>query len=117
MDADVIPHRSLDPIIYDLNGADIVLCHDIPVTWEYMAVGFFAAVPHHHVLKTACQILENAIINTDNINMHTGPQVMGWAMARNNDSWRKSSIIPTKYFYYNETFDERFGTHTYAKNW
>ena len=117
MDADVIPHRCLDPIIYDLNGADIVLCHDIPLTWEYMAVGFFAAVPHHHVLKSACQILENATINTDNINMHTGPQVMGWAMARNNDSWRKSSIIPTKYFYYNETFDERFGTHTYAKNW
>lgn len=32
IDADVEPHRSLDPIIYDLNNADIVICHDIELT-------------------------------------------------------------------------------------
>lgn len=117
MDADVEPHRSLDPVIYDLNDADIVLCHDIPLTWEYMAVGFFAAIPHHPVLKLACEILKGATINTHDIHMHTGPQVMGWAMARPTDSVRKCAILPARYFYYNDGFSDRLGRHTYAKLW
>lgn len=117
MDADVVPHRSLDPIIYDLNGAEIVMCHDIPLTWEYMSIGFFAAVAHHSVLKIASELVANATLNTENIHMHTGPQVLGWAMARDNINARKHVIIPSKYFYYNEGFDQRFGTHTYDKNW
>ena len=117
MDADVIPHRSLDPIIYDLNGAEVVLCHDNLVTWEYMAVGFFAAVPHHQLLKVACQILETAEINTPDIHLKTGPQVMGLAMSRANNNPTKFIVIPTEYFYINDWNNNRFGFHTYAHNW
>lgn len=115
MDADVVPNKSLDPLL-SFKDTDLILCHDIPLTWEYISIGFFAATPHHQVLKTACEMCYTTDINTDDIHLNTGPYLLGHAVAKANMDG-KAYLLPTKAFYRNENNTERFGTHTYAKMW
>lgn len=127
MDADVTPAASLEPII-QLNKK-LVLCHDIDVTWGYMAVGFFAAVPHHPVLQRACKDLYVAPLNTGEPHFHTGPGVMGRAFWNTPPTGEKYALLPYKFFYYNtdrpadenfpgsKEFPGKFGTHEYARMW
>lgn len=127
MDADVTPAASLEPII-QLNKK-LVLCHDIDVTWGYMSVGFFAAVPHHPVLQRACKDLYVAPLNTGEPHFHTGPGVMGRAFWDTPPTDEKYALLPYKFFYYNtdrpadenfpgsKEFPGKFGTHEYARMW
>jgi len=116
MDVDVVPHKTIETLTTRFKDAQIILCHDIPLTWEYISIGFFAAVPHHPVLKTAVKLCSTAVLNTDDLHLKTGPIILGTAVSTT-ASDDKYYLLPTKYFYRNEDFNERFGTHTYAKLW
>jgi hypothetical protein len=127
MDADVTPAASLEPII-QLNKK-LVLCNDVNVTWAYMSVGFFAAVPHHPVLQRACKELYVAPLNTGEPHLHTGPGVMGKAFWNTPPTDEKYALLPSKFFYYNtdrpadenfpgsKEFPGKFGKHEYAGLW
>jgi mannosyltransferase OCH1-like enzyme len=142
MDADMIPRRALDPI---LCLGELVLCHDIPITWAYISNGFFAAIPHHPVLHTAVRLSKTAVLNTHHINMGTGPRLFGEAISTTPPGINRYINLPSVYFFrnnrgdcnvdltnpiqYDESmsildnrfmkhdFEKRFGTHTYAKMW
>jgi mannosyltransferase OCH1-like enzyme len=116
VDVDIIPNKSLDPIITQLFNTSLVICHDLEITWAYIINAFFAAVPNHPVLKTACELcINNIVINTEDIHMHSGPRLFGECILLN----EKSDIIclPSNFFYHNLNNDNRFGMHIYAKNW
>lgn len=116
LDLDIVPNKSLEPIIKQLSNTSLVICHDLEITWKYVINAFFAAVPNHPVLKTACYICENnLVINTEDIHMHSGPRLFGECISLN----QKSDIIclPSNLFYHNLNYDNRFGMHLYAKNW
>jgi len=130
LDTDIIPYRSMDIVSY---LGDLIVCHDMPITWPYIAIGFFASVPHHPVLQYACQIIETHSIqlNTEDIHMHTGPRLFGQALfyTRPRESL-KYIVLPITFFYRNLTglqgcggylmesdIEERFGSHFYAKGW
>jgi len=115
MDADVTPVASLEPII-QLNK-QLVLCHDMEVTWGYMSVGFYAAVPHHPVLQRACKDLYTATLNTNDPHLHTGPIVMGRAFWDTPPTGEKYALLPSRFFYHNGDFPGKFGTHEYARMW
>ena len=125
MDTDVSPHRSLDPIL-DL-GKPIILCNDLPVTWPYIINAFFAAVAGHPIMVYACRLCNGAVLNTTDVNMHTGPRVLGEAVWNSLD---KPTLLHPHYFYNNmagqqgldlnirtTTVENRFGSHFYAKGW
>lgn len=116
VDADIIPNNSLDPIITQLYDTSLVICHDLDITWAYIINAFFAAVPNHPVLKRACEECENnLVINTEDIHMHSGPRLFGECIFLNEKSDIK--CLPNKFFYHNINYENRFGTHMYAKNW
>ena len=115
MDVDVVPNKSLDSLI-KFKDASVILCHDLPLTWEYISIGFFAAVPNHPVFKKACEMCHKAILNTDDIHMKTGPFLLGHAIEKA-DMLDKAYLLPVKSFYRNEDYNSRYGCHTYAKLW
>jgi mannosyltransferase OCH1-like enzyme len=126
MDADVIPHRSLDPILSV--GYPVVLCHDLPITWPYIAIGFFASVPAHPLFKRICAMCYSYVpLNTKDIHMKTGPALFGDNVWHVKDRY---VVLPMYSFYRNRTgdiishgvrrtndFEGRFGSHTYAATW
>lgn len=114
MDVDVVPHRSLSPL---LCLSPVVLCHDLPITWAYVAIGFFASAPHHPLFKKACELCARVTLNTPDIHLYTGPRLLGEALSLVKYEGPPITLLPTKFFYRNEAFPNRFGTHTYAKNW
>ena len=115
MDVDVVPNKSLEPLL-TFKDTGMVICHDLPLTWEYISIGFFAAKPKHPVLKTACEMCYTTLINTEDIHLKTGPFLLGHAVAKTN-ILEKIYLLPVKAFYRNEYDTARFGTHTYAKMW
>jgi glycosyltransferase involved in cell wall biosynthesis len=115
MDSDVVPNKSLDPLI-KFKNTELVICHDLPLTWEYISIGFFAAKANHPVMKTACEMCYKVLINTEDIHLKTGPYLLGHAVAKAKMS-DKIYLLPVKAFYRNEDYDDRFGHHTYAKLW
>ena len=115
VDADVIPRRSLEDLVVHTRRR-VILCHDLPVTWPYISIGFFAAVPNHPLFKTACALCYTITVNTSDIHLQSGPRLLGKAV------WKTPTeepymLLPIKYFYRNDTCPYAFGTHTYAKNW
>lgn len=127
LDTDIVPHRSLEPI-RDI-GTPVVLCHDLPVTWPYISIGFFASVPHHPLFNYTCQLCRGAVINIGDLCMTTGPRVLGEAVWRVKPT-EPYTLLHCYYFYRNrvgdkqldlslrtEDYDHRFGTHFYAKGW
>lgn len=115
MDGDITPHRSLEPFINQLPDTDIILCHDIAISWQYIMNAFFAAIPHHPIIKTACELCKKIIINTEDIHLQTGPRLLGESVFLN--QMPKISLIKSSYFYHNDNIDWRFGTHCYLKQW
>jgi hypothetical protein len=116
VDTDIIPNKSFDPIITQFSDTSLVICHDLEITWAYIANAFFAAVPNHPVLKTACDLcLNNIVINTQDIHMHSGPKLFGECILLNDTS--DIICLPSKFFYHNLNYEDRFGMHTYAKDW
>lgn len=130
LDTDIIPHRSFDPLIH--SGKTLIICHDTPVTWGYIACAFFAAIPEHPAMIKACEKCLTAQINTPDIHMHTGPKLFGEALfeIRKNGYDENTMLIEDIYFYRNHKNDivaggairesdceARFGTHFYSKLW
>lgn len=127
LDTDIRPHRSLEPILS--LDASFVVCHDIPVTWSYIASAFFASIPDHPILLYAQRLCLGVPINTEDIHMHTGPRLLGEAIACTELS-ELTALLDYRYFYRNIIGDlditekrvtqdvpERFGNHFYAKDW
>jgi mannosyltransferase OCH1-like enzyme len=113
MDADVVPHRTLDPVLW--LQKPLVICHDIPVTWAYMAKGFAACVPHHPVLRKGCELVLRGTLNTDRPHFETGPRVFGEAIHQCNTE--SITCLRVEMFYHNAHNDARLGCHTYARMW
>jgi len=126
MDADVVPHRSLDPIL--AVGEPVVLCHDLPITWPYIINAFFASVPGHPLFKRICDMCYSYVkLNTTDVHMMTGPRLLG------DNVWNVKGryiVLPVYSFYRNragdvhshgvrrtDDFEGRFGSHTYAATW
>lgn len=128
MDADIIPYRSLDPILS--LGREVVLCHDLPLTWSYIAIGFFASIPNHPLFKSLCDACSTELVlNTSDIHMKTGPRLFGIHVFRVIPT-EPYVLLPIYSFYRNirgqlnfdsikrtSDDDTRFGSHTYAKMW
>jgi mannosyltransferase OCH1-like enzyme len=116
VDADVEPTRCLDPIIY---MSDLVICHHNEVSWEYIGVGFFAASPHHPVLKKAVDICLEAQLNTDSPHMTTGPHAFGRAVSLVPPPSMKYMLLEIDCFYWPEggMTPNRFGSHFFAHSW
>jgi mannosyltransferase OCH1-like enzyme len=115
LDADITPHRSLEPLKTQIPNAKVILCHDLPLTWQYISIGFFAAVPHHPLFQLTTTLVSKATINTEDLHMHTGPRLLGEAVFQ--FSGDKIVLLPTEFFYRNLHYAERFGHHFYAKQW
>jgi mannosyltransferase OCH1-like enzyme len=126
MDADVTPHRSLDPIL-NLD-TKVILCHELDVEWEYMSVGFFAATQNHPLFKLVCKRIKKALLNTKEPHLHTGPKLFGQCVS-DVKLEQPCTVLPTKYFYKNmrdtshigeyngeKDYDERFGNHFFSKD-
>jgi mannosyltransferase OCH1-like enzyme len=111
-DADIVPHRSLDPII--AIGARVVVCHDLAVTWGYIINAFFAAAPKEPLLEHVSLKSLSVEYNTPDVHMKTGPRLFGGSLE---EVAGKYTLIPTNMFYHNEGKPLRYGTHTYAHSW
>ena len=127
VDTDIIPNRSLDPIINI--GRKVVLCHDLNITWPYIINSFFASATKHPLFEFACMLCNGATINTSDINMTTGPRLLGDAVWRTKPD-EKYILLHVYYFYRNligdqildssrrtDDFVQRFGSHFYAASW
>jgi mannosyltransferase OCH1-like enzyme len=62
LDSDVTPYRSLEPLITQLPNINAILCHDFELTWAYISIGFFSAIPNHPIFIKACELVNNALI-------------------------------------------------------
>lgn len=115
MDADMSPKRSLDPIIYDLNGADLLVCHERDLTWNYVANAFIAATREHPVLKRACEMMHKALINRPQVHLDTGPQKFGQAISEDLHHPKKYAVLEMQYFFGDDS--KQFAKHEYANTW
>ena len=115
LDSDVTPHRSLEILKTQMPNAKAIICHDLPLTWQYISIGFFAAVPNHPLFKLTTELVVKSTLNTPDLHMHTGPRLFGEAVSQL--TGHKIVLLPTEYFYRNLDFNERFGHHFYAKEW
>jgi mannosyltransferase OCH1-like enzyme len=130
LDADITPLRSLDEL--DTEGMSVVLCHDLPIDWEYIATGFFGAVPNHQLFKNLVESSYHIDLNDPEQQLTTGPGAMGreWA-SLNWDTNGGYLMLPYWAFYRNRIGDPdidsvnrimrdeptAFGNHFYAKEW
>lgn len=127
MDADVEPYRSLDPLLHV--PFTTLACHDLPVTWAYISIGFFAATPHHPLFQSCCKMLKNVQLNTDAPHMQTGPRLFGHCISQLATD-QPHGLLPIRSFYRNkagqqwidgsflgEDDNSRFGSHLYSKLW
>ncbi len=116
VDADMLPYRSLEGLL-SLDQHQLILCHDLEITWQYIINAFFGGVPHHPVLQKACELVLNATLNTWDIHLKTGPQILGQAVYVTPIDNPKHLLIPTQCFYHNDNYPYRFAKHLYAKEW
>ena len=135
VDADVVPHRSMEPIVR--LGNPLVICHDLPLTCAYISIGFIAAAPRHVVLRDACRRCRQVDFSNMDIPFQTGPRVFGLAVFETQPTnGGPYALLPSDCFYHNRTGDPvlhegtneicghraldveaRFGSHTYARMW
>jgi len=130
LDADITPFRSLDEL--DTENSDVVLCHDLPNTWEYIATGFFGAVPHHQLFKNLVDRAYYTNFQNPDQHLTTGPGIMGREVYNLNwEDHGKYLMLPYWAFYRNRIGDpgphmpdrvmqdnyEAFGNHFYAAEW
>jgi hypothetical protein len=111
-DADIVPHRSLDPII--ALGTRVVICHDLAITWGYVACAFFAAAPKEPLFELASLKSLSVEYNTPDVHMKTGPRLFGECIERVDGRY---TLLPVDMLYRNEGNNLRYGTHTYAHTW
>ena len=111
VDADIRPTACLDPII--ALDYDIVLYHEQPITWEYITQFFIAVVPNHPAIITACHMALDAIVNTSDVHIRTGPNLWGRAVGNALMTPKKYAVLPFDAF----LGKELFGRHTYTHSW
>ena len=127
VDADIIPERSLSEL--DSKNKNLILCHDLEITWGYIINSFFAATPDHPLLELILRQMYSVDFNNKDIHLTTGPAALGGAyqcMKENLDCL----ILPYWYFYRNKKGDldlngtyltedreDIFGSHRYAATW
>lgn len=115
MDADMIPIQSLDPLL--MLSEDLIICHDIPITWSYIQMAFFGAVKNHPIIKKACDLCLKVELNTPDIHLKTGPRLFGDAFEKAYEN-HKVAVLHSTAFYHNKDFTgTKFATHAYAKMW
>jgi mannosyltransferase OCH1-like enzyme len=124
VDADITPHRSLTPIV---QKQSFVACHDLPLTWGYIAIGFFAAAPNHFLMREICEKVIKATVNTEDVHLQTGPKLFGSVVFPHPNDYM---LLPIESFYRNlkgnrlsngqlrlDDVEERYGNHFYAATW
>jgi hypothetical protein len=111
VDTDIRPHACLDPII--ALDYDIVLYHEQPITWEYITQFFIAATPNHPAIINACNMALEAIVNTLDVHIQTGPNLWGRAVGNAIMTPKKYAVLPFDAFLGRELF----GKHTYTHSW
>lgn len=116
IDVDTIPNRKLDPLVY--MGNDVILYHDNDLTWNYICNSPIGIIPHHPLLKEACNRVMNAELNTEDIHMKTGPHLWGTVVSEvPPENGKKYVILHCKFFSNYIEYDSKFGVHTYARSW
>ena len=111
VDADIRPTACLDPII--ALDYDIVLYHEQPITWEYITQFFIAVVPNHPAIITACHMALDAIVNTSDVHIRTGPNLWGRAIGNAIKTAKKYGVLQYDTFLGAGTF----GIHEYTHSW
>ena len=124
VDADITPHRSLDPIVQQ---GSFITCHDLSVTWGYISIGFFAATKNHFLMREICEKVLKATLNSKDVHLHTGPKLFGGVVYNYPNDY---TLLPIESFYRNikgdklsdgqlrlDDVDGRFGNHFYAATW
>lgn len=119
VDADVMPKASLDAILEALPDSSLVACHNLEITWAYVANAFMGAEAGHPCVANAVERLERVKINTAPVFMHTGPRLWGEAVEWWAQSGGETVALAPGTFYNssqdrNPKCDIEFGTHLYA---
>jgi mannosyltransferase OCH1-like enzyme len=114
VDIDIVPYKSLELLIKQIPNTEAIICHDLDLTWKYIINAFFAAVPHHPIFIKACELCKIIEINKDPLYMYSGPRLLGEAVAT---AETHCVLLPTNFFYYNENYNGKLGTHLFAKEW
>lgn len=117
IDADMEPRRSLEPLV-QLNEP-VVLCHELPLTWEYVSNAMIAAAPSHPlILFLAHYLLTRSTLNTPEVHMETGPRILGYAVRHApNASGKPYCMLPSRAFFFNEQTPDAFAVHKQARTW
>lgn len=115
VDTDTIPYRSLTPLTQ--MGFQLIVYHDNDLTWEYVINCVFGAIPHHPVLKRACELIHYAKLNTTDVHFQTGPHLWGKAIAGTSSCGKKYGLLYHSFFNNHDYFDGKYGSHTYARSW
>jgi FkbM family methyltransferase len=133
VDADMKPCRSMAPLLQLPH--DLILAHDLPITWDYISIGFFACAPGHPVMDAALSICMTTDLESAALHLTTGPRAFGKAVARFMQQVSASAsasaiaVLHTEYFYKNEAgqflhgqtrVDDnpmRFASHLYWRSW
>lgn len=116
VDCDMKPNRSLEPLRF--MRADFLICHDNTITWQFIINAFFAATPHHPIMKQACECARQTTINVGDIAQFTGPGLLGVAVQMTPPvDGRKALVLPHYYFYVNDNHVDRFAQHLYWHSW
>lgn len=130
VDADITPIKSLDTIErYDY---DVILCHDLLDTNQYIATGFFAAIPNHVLFNNIVKEIYYVDFNNINIHLTTGPYILGKEVGKINwTEYQKYLMLPYWTFYRNRIGDpgptmpnrierdhpDAIGHHAYLGTW
>jgi mannosyltransferase OCH1-like enzyme len=130
LDADITPIKSLDEL--DIADHEVVLCNDLPTKWEYIASGFFGAIPNHQLFKNIIATAYYTDFNDKNQQISTGPGLLGKEVAKLDWNQIKNYLmLPHWMFYRNRIGDpdvympnrvmkdhpNAFGHHFYAATW
>ena len=73
-DVDFIPYRNLDDLF--ILDADVMVCHDIPFTFQYMANAFIGSIPKSDLIGNILECIQTDGIS-DQVHMTTGPGILG----------------------------------------
>lgn len=131
VDADVTPIKSLDEI--DCKEHPIILCHDLPITCDYIASGYIAGCENHKLFQRLVQKMYHIDLTNTNIHLTTGPRSLGieYGILNNEMDNNWHLMLPYWYFYRNRIGDpgptvpnritrdhpDAIGNHTYVGSW
>lgn len=95
-DIDFVPFQSLEPLLLRFANETALCANERPMDWAYLTNAFFACIKENNLTKNALKIAMQAELNTEQINMSTGPCCLGHAAVK---IGVKLIILPTEWFY------------------